>query len=998
MDVDQPINDVVSSNNNNDDDDDPISFLSTLPEPLRGYSIKAFYPPPNDNNNEVDDAAKVAETSNKLDELEISTRSHLLVLVEQLVSSCCSNINEDNNNEQQTLSSSSSAAIETLLQYLKNVTLLCLHISKHQQTSFNYLSSNISSLKKLPFVLLEDTIDSLPLQHIQILWSSSQYSTLNISSYTTTLLCSPYLFIPASKLILLRICNKLLKILSNRDVDSNFAGSLMIMMAKVFPLSERSAVNVLGSFNVDNETLFENEIEFNEKKSSSNDNIGYEFYKTFWGVQRVFTDPQGTILSSRGGLTQVNASNAYNCFMKDVTSILVALESTPVPKSTTSTTMSKLDEETNDTASSVRHHKYLTSSQLLHLQLKDAQLRIHFLTQLLIILSYLTSPAVTLPTGITPTAGSDTVKLSTQIRATQLKQLSQIEKRTMQLLRSTTPPLGEDMLRCLQWMLKEREVIWRNWKRTKCIPALDKASGRPNDGVSGLAIKNALLAGKKRKADSLLEEDEEANGMMKKKVDDGIQISTLSQITSSTPTLKSFLDPYVEALDPENGIEGEYHPRNDKVYSWRALRLIARDKEDGQLNRFNKLRLRDGDFESLVRDMATEKGGEIGGTLPEDYYVDDEPDDVPDSSAESNNNKLDVEMDVASVGTPEEETLAKKEQMEEFERAAMEVEDDLLNEKEGDEEEKEKQQVEVKSEGETVDDKKAATTERKVKEKEDAKIKDAANETVLSNEKKEVKEEPKQSDVKKKEESKKPDVKDVKKEELKKPDMKELKKEEPKVSKAKEVKKEDVGKDDGKKTPAEPTKSNGSKKDGKASVSQETGKKQDGNKKVDSKQPGRAKFTPPQKPQEGRHRNYEESNNRDSSRGRHGDRRGSERNDQQSDRKDRDHRRDNSSDGRRNQQPQHNRSQSRDGRDMNKSSHGGSNDNGRDSGKGRDTRDSRSRSPPKDSQSGKGNDHRGGGNVGGDRGRGGWVPPGRGGPSIRGRGGGGRGGGRGSRR
>ena len=290
MDVDQPINDVVSSNNNNDDDDDPISFLSTLPEPLRGYSIKAFSPPRNDNNNEVDDAAKVAETSNKLDELEISTRSHLLVLVEQLVSSCCSNINEDNNNEQQTLSSSSSAAIETLLQYLKNVTLLCLHISKHQQTSFNYLSSNISSLKKLPFVLLEDTIDSLPLQHIQILWSSSQYSTLNISSYTTTLLCSPYLFIPASKLILLRICNKLLKILSNRDVDSNFAGSLMIMMAKVFPLSERSAVNVLGSFNVDNETLFENEIEFNEKKSSSssndNNDIGNNGRTVFWKENR----------------------------------------------------------------------------------------------------------------------------------------------------------------------------------------------------------------------------------------------------------------------------------------------------------------------------------------------------------------------------------------------------------------------------------------------------------------------------------------------------------------------------------------------------------------------------------------------------------------------------------------------------------------------------------------------------------------------------------------
>ena len=101
MDADQPMNDA--SNSNNDDDDDPISFLSTLPEPLRGYSIKAFSPPPprnNNDNSDDDEAAKVAETSNRLDELEISTRSHLLVLVEQLVSSCSSSGNEDNiNNE-----------------------------------------------------------------------------------------------------------------------------------------------------------------------------------------------------------------------------------------------------------------------------------------------------------------------------------------------------------------------------------------------------------------------------------------------------------------------------------------------------------------------------------------------------------------------------------------------------------------------------------------------------------------------------------------------------------------------------------------------------------------------------------------------------------------------------------------------------------------------------------------------------------------------------------
>ena len=32
---------------------------------------------------------------------------------------------------------------------------------------------------------------------------------------------------------------------------------------------------------------------------------------------------------------------------------------------------------------------------------------------------------------------------------------------------------------------------------------------------------------------------------------------------------------YEAAQDPENDIEDEYHPKHDKVYCWRALRLIV---------------------------------------------------------------------------------------------------------------------------------------------------------------------------------------------------------------------------------------------------------------------------------------------------------------------------------------------------------------------------------------------------------------------------------------
>ncbi|KAL7438250.1 hypothetical protein ACHAXH_009481 [Discostella pseudostelligera] len=724
------------------------AYLSSLPEPLRGFAIRALAPPDSNGENcrEEDGGSIVASSAStstattsapvdRVDEFEISTRSHLLTLAEQLLS--FSTASQETQNDEDGI-------IDALLQYLKNVTILCLHVVKHHaanppppndndttETSNNYYNySHLSTtlpLKKLPFLLIEDAFDTLPLSIIQTLWSSSQHPHLNLSSYATSLLCSPTIFVPPSKFVLLRICNKLLKQLSNtqKAEDAEFAGSIMILLAKVFPLSERSAVNVLGSYNVRKSTgtettsLLENEmcerLESGAEQSVGSGSAGVsgEFYKTFWGVQKVFTDPPGTILPTQ--LSQAAAADAYGSFMKDITSILMALESTPLPKvTTTATTINAIDD---GNALSVRHHKYLTSRQLLHLQLKDAQLRVHFLTQLLIVLSHLASPNVTLPV---PSLTSDGSKATVQARvAEQSKQLSQVEKRGMELLRATlsSPSTSSlsggrgTMCKFLSWILKDRESMWRSWKRAKCMPALEKVG---NVTTSGSVIQDMLSVGKKRKADSAALEDGADSEKRRLDASGGmIQISTLpditGQITQALPTLDSFLNPYVEALDPENGIEGEYHPRNDKVYCWRALRLMARDQNHlGQLCRFGKLRRRDGDFEGIVRDMwkAEKEGEEIGGTLDDaDYYADeiDLNDTCNEAAGGSGIGDNDVEMldDAASVGTPEEDAEARREKMAEFEQAAMEVEENMLNEDEEKLEEKKEQVEPVNTENKT---------------------------------------------------------------------------------------------------------------------------------------------------------------------------------------------------------------------------------------------------------------------------------------------------------
>ena len=58
------------------------------------------------------------------------------------------------------------------------------------------------------------------------------------------------------KFALLRACNDLLRRLS-KDADTVLCGRVVMLLAKLYPLSERSALNVTGKFNVGNVTEFE---------------------------------------------------------------------------------------------------------------------------------------------------------------------------------------------------------------------------------------------------------------------------------------------------------------------------------------------------------------------------------------------------------------------------------------------------------------------------------------------------------------------------------------------------------------------------------------------------------------------------------------------------------------------------------------------------------------------------------------------------------------------
>ena len=206
-------------------------------------------------------------------------------------------------------------------------------------------------IRRLSFHVIEDTIDILPVPHLRLYWKygpaiwypsilcndimvrfpsssslASKVSTSSSSSPKKRRMNIPpkkvtaTLFQQTSQYTLIRTCNRVLKNISSNDnvTTTTFAGDVMMLLSKVFPLSERSAVNVLGAFHTNSAVAYESLEEWSKqgggssKSNESNSNgsntsstadgknnesiLSYNFYAIFWNMQRYFADPQTLLL------------------------------------------------------------------------------------------------------------------------------------------------------------------------------------------------------------------------------------------------------------------------------------------------------------------------------------------------------------------------------------------------------------------------------------------------------------------------------------------------------------------------------------------------------------------------------------------------------------------------------------------------------------------------------------------------------------------------------
>uniref|UniRef100_A0A665U5H8 THO complex 1 n=1 Tax=Echeneis naucrates TaxID=173247 RepID=A0A665U5H8_ECHNA len=241
-----------------------------------------------------------------------------------------------------------------------------------------------------PFLLLGDVLDCLPLDQCDKIFS---FVEENVSTWKSNS------FYTAGKNYLLRMCNDLLRRLS-KSQNTVFCGRIQLFLARLFPLSEKSGLNLQSQFNLDNITVFnkneqestlghkhteekEDGMEVEEGEMGEDDApapcsipIDYNLYRKFWTLQDYFRNP-----------VQCYDKFSWMTFLKYSDETLAVFKSYKLDDMQAS--KRKLEELRASGGEHVYFAKFLTSEKLMDLQLSDSNFRRHILLQYLILFQYL---------------------------------------------------------------------------------------------------------------------------------------------------------------------------------------------------------------------------------------------------------------------------------------------------------------------------------------------------------------------------------------------------------------------------------------------------------------------------------------------------------------------------------------------------------------------------------------------------------------------------------
>lgn len=239
----------------------------------------------------------------------------------------------------------------------------------------------------MPVMMLVDIFDALTLDTCEVMFTFVE-DEVNVWKED--------LFFVSCKNNLLRMCNDLLRRLS-RSSATVFCGRILLFLAKFFPFSERSGLNIVSEFNLENVTEYgteaveepSTEIEVDTK----NIVIDYSLYCKFWSLQDFFRNPNQCYNKVQWKLFCSVSNFVFLCIkiyvcesFQHALSILSIFQGLKLETMSKEACWGSVFENDYPYFS-----KYLTNQKLLDLQIYDGNFRRFVLLQFLILFQYLTS-------------------------------------------------------------------------------------------------------------------------------------------------------------------------------------------------------------------------------------------------------------------------------------------------------------------------------------------------------------------------------------------------------------------------------------------------------------------------------------------------------------------------------------------------------------------------------------------------------------------------------
>ncbi|GAA5874289.1 hypothetical protein JCM1840_000624 [Sporobolomyces johnsonii] len=312
--------------------------------------------------------------------------------------------------------------------------------------------------------------------------------------------------------ILLRLLNDLLRRLPrSKSQPVILSGRILMLLSSVYPLGEKSGVNLRGNFNVGKGTVWEEEAgkemdgakedakkeeeekekekmeveEGEEQESQARESPAQEspssFYATFWSLQRYFNNPpllfasptttpasEAPLATLQEGLRKTLAAFAAETKKeKELTG--AATEGKEKEKAVEDARMEEQDmDKTDESLEQYFFPKFLTSRNLLTLELADPAFRRQILLQILILFQYLLSftpsaraRAQALPMTNASAFPSFTLSPEDEAWVKELREQALGEMESMEG--------GKAFRRAVESVL-QREQNWTDWKLRSCIP------------------------------------------------------------------------------------------------------------------------------------------------------------------------------------------------------------------------------------------------------------------------------------------------------------------------------------------------------------------------------------------------------------------------------------------------------------------------------------------------------------------------------------------------